>query len=236
MADVPIRVNVSLALLTCLAIALPGARASAQSPAAEAPSFDCRSASGQVEQLVCRDAALAALDRKMAQVYAAALGRWPAGIVTTQRAYQRGWIAGRDGCSKADDVRACVAREYQTRIVQIQVTSGQLVAPETVAFTCTGGANQRFFAAFYNDTTPHAAVLTYGDDQVVAFVAPSGSGARYTAPNVEYLGTPGRGGGGLVRHEAHVPAQIHAAPVTDESMATPSCAWGSARRAPRPRR
>jgi len=28
--------------------------------------------------------------------------------------------------------------------------------------------------------------LTYGNDQTIAFVAPSGSGARYTAQNVEF--------------------------------------------------
>jgi len=43
-----------------------------------------------------------------------------------------------------------------------------------------------FFATFYQETDPPSAVLTNGDDQVIAFIEPSGSGAKYTAANVEF--------------------------------------------------
>jgi uncharacterized protein len=55
-----------------------------------------------------------------------------------------------------------------------------------VGYVCTGGDGQPFAATFYNETDPPSAVLTHGDDQVIAFVAPSGSGARYEAANVEF--------------------------------------------------
>jgi uncharacterized protein len=35
-------------------------------------------------------------------------------------------------------------------------------------------------------TDPMSAVITYGDDQVIAFAARSASGARYTADNMEF--------------------------------------------------
>ena len=58
--------------------------------------------------------------------------------------------------------------------------------PPTVTFRCQGLEGQPMTAVFYAMTEPPTAVLTVGDRQVVAFVARSGSGARYTAPGVEF--------------------------------------------------
>lgn len=159
--------------------------ASAQTPAA-GPSFNCAAASGQVETLICRDADLAALDRRLAEVYAQALENLPAEDATRERTMQRGWISGRNECWTSDDLRACVETEYQTRITELQIRSGQLMVPMPVGYACTGGPNQNFTVVFYRDTETPSAVITYGDDQVIAFVAPSASGARYTAANVEF--------------------------------------------------
>jgi uncharacterized protein len=101
-------------------------------------------------------------------------------------AYQRGWIKGRNDCWKAADPRARAELSYRTRIVELEITSGQLPAATPVGFTCTGGEGKPFVATFYRETDPPSAVLTYGSDQVIAFVAPSGSGARYTAASVEF--------------------------------------------------
>lgn len=149
------------------------------------PSFDCSKASGQVEELICADADLAALDRKLADVYEKAIAAWPAEEVSKQKAMQRGWISGRNECWKEDEVRSCVEREYQTRTVELQIQSGQLMAPAPTGYACEGGENQPFFVTFYAETDPPSAVITYGDDQVIAFSAPAASGARYTADRVE---------------------------------------------------
>jgi uncharacterized protein len=150
------------------------------------PSFDCAKATGQVEQLVCKDAGLASLDRKLADAYAKAMKGWPADVAKEQRVIQRGWVKGRDDCWKADDLRACVENEYNTRLVEVQIKGGLVMAPTPVAYRCTGAEGAPFKAAFYKDTDPPSAVLTVGTDQVIAFAARSGSGARYTAPNVEF--------------------------------------------------
>jgi uncharacterized protein len=150
------------------------------------PTFDCVKASGQVETLIRKDPELIALDRKMADVYAAAMKKWPTNIATEQRAYQRGWIKGRNDCWKADDSRACTKLSYRTRIVELQVKSGQLMVPTSVGYKCTGGEDKPFSATFYRQTDPPSAVITYGDDQVIAFAAPLASGAKYTAANVEF--------------------------------------------------
>ena len=39
---------------------------------AEGPAFDCTKAAGEVEELICQDEGLAALDRKLDEVYKAA--------------------------------------------------------------------------------------------------------------------------------------------------------------------
>jgi uncharacterized protein len=98
----------------------------------EGPSFDCAKAESAAETLVCEDAGLAALDRLVADRYAAAFsvaGGLDAGAqqaVDELRAYQRGWIKGRDDCWKASDLRAsdlgaCVEAAYLRR-------EGELVA------------------------------------------------------------------------------------------------------------
>lgn len=167
-----------------VACALTAAAASA-GPQAPGPSFDCAKASSQVEQLVCKDEGLTALDRRLAEVYAAATKSWPENVAAEQRAYQRGWIKGRDECWKDTDVRACTERSYETRIVELQIRSGQLQAPTPVGYACSGGEGKPFLVTYYQETDPKSAVITYGDDQVIALAAPTGSGARYTAAGVE---------------------------------------------------
>ena len=172
------RTLVSFAFTAAPAAALAG-------PQVTGPAFDCAKVTGQVEQLVCQDAALAALDRTLAQAYAAATKSWPQNVAAEQRAYQRGWIKGRDDCWKEPDVRACTERSYRTRIVELQIRSGQLQAPAPVGYACSGGEDKPFLVTYYQETDPKSAVITYGDAQVIALAAPSGSGARYTAHLVE---------------------------------------------------
>ena len=150
------------------------------------PSYDCATASGQVEQMICADETLAALDRELAAVYAEAVLTYPLEEQTNLKVQQRGWIKGRDACWKAEDVAACVEGNYRARIVELQITSGQLPAPEAVSYACTGFEEQPLLAAFYRDTTPASVVLTRGDEQLIAFIARSGSGARYTAAGIEF--------------------------------------------------
>ena len=150
------------------------------------PSFDCAKAEGQVQQLVCSDDGLAELDRQLATAYQTALETLPPDDVSQTKAQQRGWIKGRDECWKADEVSQCVTAAYRTRIVELQIIAGQLSAPTTVSLNCDDSTEVPFFAAFYNDTSPPAVVLTRGPDQVIAFIARSGSGSRYTSDGVEY--------------------------------------------------
>jgi uncharacterized protein len=169
--------------LALIAASSFGSQACAQDAA---PSFDCAKAAGTVEELVCHDSELAALDRRMAEVYAQAQKEWPENVAAEQRALQRGWIKGRNDCWKAKNVKECVMTSYQQRVVELQIQSGQLQAATPTSYECDGSNAKPFTASFYNETDPPSVVLTYDGAQAIAFVATSGSGARYTATNMEF--------------------------------------------------
>lgn len=136
--------------------------------------------------MICTDAELAALDLRLNKYFSTALARaekLDAGsdeAVATLKAYQRGWISGRDECWKADDRRACVEDAYLRR-------EGQLVAewlieePTTiVSYTCNENPANEVTAYFFATIRPSVR-LEYGDSIDTASVVPSESGTRYEA-------------------------------------------------------
>jgi uncharacterized protein len=168
----------------------PAAAAPASAPDAAAQaapattSFNCATASGEDEKIVCADPALAALDRQLASVYADALAA-PGADTNTLKATQRGWVKGRGDCWKADDKPACVRESYLTRLVELQINSGKVIVPTPVEYACDD-ASKPFTVVFYNDLDPKAAVITWGDDQAIAFPKPSASGIRYGRDGLDF--------------------------------------------------
>ena len=150
-------------------------------------SFDCTKAASPVEKLICTDANLAALDVKLADVFQRGMKQWASGgIAERERAAQRQWLSARNRCSSSGHASQCVEESYQRRIAEVQIQSGQLVAPKAVGYSCKGQERAPFQVAFYNETDPPSAVLTFGDKQVMAMAAQAASGAKYTAPQVEF--------------------------------------------------
>ncbi len=152
------------------------------------PSFDCAKAGSEVEALICKNDELATLDHKMAEVYKTALNNAPENERNTLKAMQRGWIKGRDDCWKADDIEECVRFNYESRITELQIQYGQLMVPEPVYFRCgeSNSLEDTVIAVFYQDSQLPAAVLTRGDDQVIALLSPSASGSKYEGRNVNF--------------------------------------------------
>ncbi|MBL8447165.1 MAG: MliC family protein, partial [Zoogloeaceae bacterium] len=150
------------------------------------PSFDCKKAAGPVEKRVCADPDLAALDRALAQSYAKGQQQWPPENQTQERAAQRAWLAQRNACIKASDLPACIKVSYQRRLVALQIRNGDFEVPAAVGYVCQGQESTPFTAVFYNQADPRAAVLTFGDRQEIVFATPSGSGAKYANPRVEF--------------------------------------------------
>jgi uncharacterized protein len=179
-------------LTTLVALAVPSAGAQAKGPA-----FDCSRAQGEVEQLVCRDEGLAALDRELDAVYKAALAKARDDVPQFLRTEQRGWVKGRNECWKAKDgmyltaswqaknVRECVEGSYKIRISELQATMRLVPERGPVFFSCDGSPANEVVATFF-ETDPPTARLERGDQTVTAWLMPTGSGSKYEGQNVEF--------------------------------------------------
>lgn len=147
------------------------------------PAFDCQKSAHEIEELICQNDKLAELDRIMNKVYRKAMQELPDEEKKLQRSIQRGWIKGRNDCWKEDDREACTAQSYKRRITELQIISGQQVVPEPVEYQCDGGKHDYLTAIFYTKTQMPAVVLTRVsasiDDQDIAYIVRSGSGAKY---------------------------------------------------------
>jgi uncharacterized protein len=155
-------------------------------PGSPTPSFDCATASTGVERLICRDASLAGRDRALADAYAKALRVWPDSLRAEQRAAHDEWLTGRNECTKTSNVKGCVEWNYQRRLIEVQVLSGQLAAPTPVNYGCKGHDSERVTASFYKQTDPPSVVISVGDRQAIALAAPLASGTRYIGRDVEF--------------------------------------------------
>ncbi|MCB1492110.1 MAG: hypothetical protein KDJ77_09995 [Rhodobiaceae bacterium] len=136
--------------------------------AQDGPSFDCAKAGSTAEKLICSEPGLAKLDRLLAARFAAAVDvvkHLDAGAKDAERelrAYQRGWVKGRDDCWKADDPKACVEAEYLRREGDL-VARYMLDKPQSVtAWQCDGNpANE--IVTYLFDTTQPSVRIEYGD-------------------------------------------------------------------------
>ena len=168
-------------------IALLGFASASQ---AAQPSFDCSKASGSIEELICQNDELAALDRKLTKYFKLATESYPAEELKTLKAMQRGWIKGRNDCWKSDDKPGCVRHEYQLRITDLQITTGSAEISNSAVFICNPQKHDSITAVFYNETELPAVVLTRLSDEVdeqkLLFLTRSGSGAKYVGQNVAF--------------------------------------------------
>ncbi|WP_213953759.1 MliC family protein [Variovorax sp. dw_954] len=169
---------------TVSAAALPIVLLASAQAFAASPSFSCAKPDGAAEEAICKDDALAALDRENARVYG--LVRGASGLSYVKKnaliATQRGWIKGRNDCWKSEDAKACIRDQYVIRIAELRAgyaaarTKGGVgIGP--VAIKCPGTVAMN--ATFVN-VDPPLAYLAGGDNSLVMTIAQSGSGARYT--------------------------------------------------------
>jgi len=186
------RVQPTWASVMALVLGLP-ALAGAQGPA-----FDCAKAQGQVEKLICSDASLASRDRKLDEVYKAAVAKAKGGLLNTLRAEQRGWVKGRDECWKSTantpefitaswqtkSVRDCVEAKYRIRTSELQAV-WRIVPPKTVSFACENNPANEIVANFF-ETDPPSARVERGDRTWSVWQVESGSGVKYEGQNITF--------------------------------------------------
>jgi len=83
------------------------------------PSFDCSKVEKQsCEAIICSSDILIDLDNKLSDVYKQALSKAPKEDML--KAYQRGWIKGRNECWKVKDAEAYMVDLYRQRINELK--------------------------------------------------------------------------------------------------------------------
>ena len=165
---------------------------------AQGPTFDCAKAQGEVEQLVCSDPALAALDRKLDQVYKAAAAKATGKLAARLRAEQRGWVKGRNECWKAkgietwltatwtiNTVQGCVDAQYRLRTSELQAV-WRMVPPKTVAYACQNNPANEVVANFFA-TDPATIRLERGDRTATMWRVGAASDGKYEGQNVSLV-------------------------------------------------
>jgi uncharacterized protein len=182
----------SLAAFLGLAVGVPAAAH------AEAPTFNCAKAQGEVEKLICSDPALAALDRKLDSVYKAASAEASGKLATQLREEQRGWVKGRNECWKANGqqtwitatwtvntVKGCVDAQYRLRTSELQAV-WRLLPPKTVSYACQNNPANEVVANFF-DSDPATMRLERGDRTKTMWRVGDPSAGKYEGQNVSIL-------------------------------------------------
>jgi uncharacterized protein len=147
------------------------------------PSFDCSKVkANSIEDMICKDPQLSALDREMAEVFAAAEAKATNEHPPVLKPEQRGWIKGRNDCWKSDDVRQCVAQAYTLRIAELQARYRLVPAKGPVSYICDGQPAKEVIATFF-ETEPPTAIAEFGDQTSLMYVQPAASGAKYQGRN-----------------------------------------------------
>lgn len=151
---------------------------------AGSPSFDCSKADGSAEQAVCASDALSALDRELATLYARAINgpHMTDYRAAELRAYQRGWVKGRNDCWKSDPIDVCIRNSYAIRIHEIRrgysdARVGDNGSTGPFPYICEG-LNSVFSVAFVSAGDPLVS-LNQGATWLTLPLTPAGSGARY---------------------------------------------------------
>ncbi|SDJ41726.1 MliC family protein [Aliiruegeria lutimaris] len=152
--------------------------------AADGPSFDCSAATSETETLICGDARLSELDRRLAARFSAAmeaargLDAGAAGAEDALRGFQRGWIKGRDECWKAQDSRACIEESYLTR-EGVLVATWMLEPPRGTDFWSCGGSPANEVVTTYFDTELPSVRFERGDSVDAGSLVRTASGSKY---------------------------------------------------------
>lgn len=150
---------------------------------AQGPSYDCtRVEAGSVEEMICNDRELSALDRKLSEVFAMAADKAVNEHPPILKAEQRGWIKGRNECWKSDDRRGCVKNTYRLRIAELQAKYRLVPFNGPVIYVCDGDPTNEVIAAFFK-TDPPTLMAERGDQVSLMYLQPGGSGSKYQGRN-----------------------------------------------------
>ncbi|UHQ55571.1 MULTISPECIES: lysozyme inhibitor LprI family protein [Microbulbifer] len=135
-----------------------------------------------IENLVCQDAELGALDRVLREVMDGAATLRDLGGAARKRlqASQRDWLESRNGCWQAENPRTCALRHYRRRIAELQVELALAGPARVTRYDCRGEA---LTLRFYDTSVPSLTAAFRGRD---IFMVPPGGvpGRRYAGASL----------------------------------------------------
>ena len=152
---------------------------------AEGPSFDCSKASGSIEEMVCKDNELSALDRKLTDVYARATKKAINEHPPVLKVEQRGWIKGRNDCWKSKDPRSCTESNYRLRIAELQARYRLVPENGPFGYFCNDKPRDEVVVTFFQ-TDPPTLIAERGDQVSLMYLQPSSSGSKYQGRNESF--------------------------------------------------
>lgn len=137
-------------------------------------SFDCRQAKGAVEEAICADTHLKALDYMLNMIYMQALNKAESFNQEANqqaqmlKAFQRGWIKGRNECWKSEgEMKECIIDSYQRRILTLQV-EWQLIEPASASsYQCQPSNESIHIASYRSQYMPVIAAGFLGELKVM---------------------------------------------------------------------
>lgn len=142
---------------------------------------DCeRLAAGTADRLICEDAGLSALDRKLTEVLEAAQTKAGGRMPPMLEAEQNGWKLGRDGCLRSGEPRQCTEQAYQRRIADLQARYRLVLHVGPFHYTCGQDPANDVIATFF-DTEPPTMVAEHGEEATLMYRQPTASGTHYAA-------------------------------------------------------
>lgn len=154
--------------------------------ASDSPSFDCtKTLKGSIEEMICKDTGLIALDLQLNQVYNEATKLAQNEHPSTLKSMQKGWVKGRNECWKSEDKQQCVTNEYQHRIAELQAQYRLVEKIGPMTYRCNGDTNHQLVVNFFK-TQPATLIAEYGDSVSLMFIDPSASGAKYQGRNESF--------------------------------------------------
>lgn len=130
--------------------------------------------------MICESPELSRLDRKMAEVFTAALETLDVAPRTLSAA-QRGWIKGRDACSLSERAPVCVRDAYLRRIAELQARYGLVPYSAPVIYSCKDDKEPLVVTFF--ETQPPTLLARRADQETLMFLQPAASGSRYAGTN-----------------------------------------------------
>lgn len=132
--------------------------------------------------MICKDKGLSALDRTLAEVYAAASHNSTDDNLPMLKDEQRSWIKERNECWKSDDKRRCVLNKHIYRIAELQARYALVPGTGPISYFCDDDPAKEVVATYFQ-TDPATLLAEYGESVSVMYIQPSGSGAKYQDRN-----------------------------------------------------